>query len=77
MKRLLAIVEEKTAQKTLDITLRFTLSALWNLTGKIGNFQNGYTTQCKMKLKLLNACDFHEEDCPLLHAKFQCYFCLL
>ena len=32
MSRLLSIVENRTDEKELDITLRFTLSALWNLT---------------------------------------------
>lgn len=34
MSKLLAIVRDKLATRTVDVTMKFTLSALWNLTGK-------------------------------------------
>ena len=37
MKKLLAIVRSKTETNHVDITLKFTLSALWNLTGQLAN----------------------------------------
>jgi len=40
MKKLLNIVKEKTENESSDITMRFTLSALWNLTGNIIEIQN-------------------------------------
>lgn len=33
MRKLLTMVEARMATKTSDITMKFTLSALWNLTG--------------------------------------------
>jgi len=33
MRKLLSIVKTKTETNVVDITMRFTLSALWNLTG--------------------------------------------
>lgn len=33
MHKLLTMVEARMATKTIDITMKFTLSALWNLTG--------------------------------------------
>ncbi len=35
MRKLLTMVETRMAQKTIDITMKFTLSALWNLTGML------------------------------------------
>lgn len=35
MKKLLSMVENKVSQIQVDITMKFTLSALWNLTGKL------------------------------------------
>lgn len=34
MKKMLELVKQKVENKVIDITLKFTLSALWNLTGK-------------------------------------------
>lgn len=34
MSKLLTIVCEKLSTQTVDVTMKFTLSALWNLTGK-------------------------------------------
>ncbi len=33
MKKLLNIVKNKMDEKAVDVTMKFTLSALWNLTG--------------------------------------------
>jgi len=33
MAKLLSIVFEKLSTRTVDVTMKFTLSALWNLTG--------------------------------------------
>ena len=33
MRKLLSIVKQKTEVQAVDITMKFTLSALWNLTG--------------------------------------------
>jgi len=33
MSKLLTIVCEKLSTQTIDVTMKFTLSALWNLTG--------------------------------------------
>ena len=33
MKKMLELVKQKVENKVIDITLKFTLSALWNLTG--------------------------------------------
>lgn len=37
MKKLLNIVEDKIHAGSIDMTLKFTLSALWNLTGIHGH----------------------------------------
>ena len=34
MKKMLQLVKQKVDNNTIDITLKFTLSALWNLTGE-------------------------------------------
>ena len=34
MKKLLQLVKGRMETRTIDITLKFTLSALWNLTGR-------------------------------------------
>jgi hypothetical protein len=34
MSKLLSIVCEKLTNQVVDVTMKFTLSALWNLTGK-------------------------------------------
>ena len=34
MKKLLSLVTQRMEERSVDITLKFTLSALWNLTGK-------------------------------------------
>ena len=36
MTKMLDIVKDKMQQASVDVTMRFTLSALWNLTGKFG-----------------------------------------
>ena len=38
MRKLLSIVKTKMEGTSLDITLKFTLSALWNLTGIINDY---------------------------------------
>ena len=35
MKKMLQLVKQKVDNNTIDITLKFTLSALWNLTGEL------------------------------------------
>lgn len=39
MRKLLEIVRSKVDAQSLDITIKFTLSALWNLTGKFSSFK--------------------------------------
>ncbi len=34
MKKLLRLVRDKMAEREVDVTMKFTLSALWNLTGE-------------------------------------------
>jgi len=40
MAKLLSIVFEKLSTRTVDVTMKFTLSALWNLTGN--NINNNF-----------------------------------
>lgn len=44
MKKMLELVKQKVENKVIDITLKFTLSALWNLTGQ---YLQIYKLQCK------------------------------
>ena len=45
MKKLLDIVKSKMNMQAVDITMKFTLSALWNLTGSINQFILCFVTE--------------------------------
>ena len=38
MKKMLQLVKQKVENNNIDMTLKFTLSALWNLTGTVKHF---------------------------------------
>lgn len=40
MKKLLSMIKDKVNERNCDITMKFTLSALWNLTGLLKKFLN-------------------------------------
>ena len=42
MKKMLQLVKQKVENNNIDMTLKFTLSALWNLTGTVKP-QRGYS----------------------------------
>jgi len=50
MKKLLSLVRSKVETKQVDITMKFTLSALWNLTGI---YPNGKRVACNFHIALL------------------------
>ncbi|BFY99650.1 hypothetical protein BsWGS_02689 [Bradybaena similaris] len=64
MKKLLMLVEERLMNHELDITLRFTLSALWNLTDEAPSTCNVFLTEGGLELfmKLLQLTDGEETD---------------
>ncbi|XP_059151723.1 protein zyg-11 homolog B-like [Physella acuta] len=64
MKKLLMLVEERLVNHELDITLRFTLSALWNLTDEAPSTCNVFLTEGGLELfmKLLQLTDGEETE---------------
>ncbi|GFN83050.1 ZYG-11-like protein b [Plakobranchus ocellatus] len=64
MKKLLMLVEERLINHELDITLRFTLSALWNLTDEAPSTCNVFLTEGGLELfmKLLQLTGGEETD---------------
>ncbi|CAL1542443.1 unnamed protein product [Lymnaea stagnalis] len=64
MKKLLMLVEERLVIRELDITLRFTLSALWNLTDEAPSTCNVFLTEGGLELfmKLLQLTDGEETE---------------
>ncbi|KAK3701133.1 hypothetical protein RRG08_029606 [Elysia crispata] len=64
MKKLLMLVDERLINHELDITLRFTLSALWNLTDEAPSTCNVFLTEGGLELfmKLLHLTGGEETD---------------
>ncbi|KAH9488283.1 Protein zyg-11 B [Bulinus truncatus] len=64
MKKLLMLVEERLVIKELDITLRFTLSALWNLTDEAPSTCSVFLSEGGLELfiKLLQLTDGEETE---------------
>ncbi|XP_005110536.1 protein zyg-11 homolog B [Aplysia californica] len=64
MKKLLMLVEERLVNQELDITLRFTLSALWNLTDEAPSTCNVFLMEGGLELfmKLLELTDGQGTD---------------
>ena len=64
MRKLLAMVRAKMESNMVDITLKFTLSALWNLTGMVPSFaffpQNSYYSNL-----ILGTLDESPETCSI------------
>lgn len=54
MSKLLSLVRNKMETRTVDITMKFTLSALWNLTGKLTNKKVLLCTQLDYSIFLVN-----------------------
>jgi Zyg-11 family protein len=52
MNKLLSIVRKKVTEKTMDVTLKFSLSALWNLTDESPQTCNVFLLEGGMQLFL-------------------------